>query len=148
MVLPYILLYFKIQAPTINLRFPGQYFDVKTGHHYNTNRDYNPVTGRCMQSDPIKEVLEDFNKLPVSNVTIRHEHGKTLYIGRLDDGRTVIARNGSGKGSGDVPTLEIQKKNLTIKIRYMPKLPFSDEGLGTGLGPIDTMVGAAIDGLF
>jgi len=44
-------------APTgsymLNLRFPGQYFDVETGHHYNINRDYNPVTGRYIQSDPI-----------------------------------------------------------------------------------------------
>ena len=38
---------------TLNLRFPGQYYDTETGHHYNINRDYNPVTGRYIQSDPI-----------------------------------------------------------------------------------------------
>jgi RHS repeat-associated protein len=38
---------------TLNLRFPGQYFDSETAHHYNINRDYNPVTGRYVQSDPI-----------------------------------------------------------------------------------------------
>jgi len=38
---------------TLNLRFPGQYFDAETGTHYNINRDYNPVTGRYVQSDPI-----------------------------------------------------------------------------------------------
>jgi len=36
-----------------NLRFPGQYFDSETKTHYNINRDYNPVTGRYIQSDPI-----------------------------------------------------------------------------------------------
>jgi len=36
-----------------NLRFPGQYFDNETKTHYNINRDYNPVTGRYIQSDPI-----------------------------------------------------------------------------------------------
>lgn len=36
-----------------NLRFPGQYFDSETGLHYNGFRDYNPSTGRYVQSDPI-----------------------------------------------------------------------------------------------
>ena len=36
-----------------NLRFPRQYFDAETSTHYNINRDYNPVTGRYIQSDPI-----------------------------------------------------------------------------------------------
>ena len=37
----------------LNLRFPGQYYDVETGKHYNINRDYDPITGRYIQSDPI-----------------------------------------------------------------------------------------------
>jgi len=36
-----------------NFRFPGQYFDVETGTHYNYFRDYEPETGRYVQSDPI-----------------------------------------------------------------------------------------------
>ena len=37
-----------------NLRYPGQYFDVETGTHYNYRRDcYDPATGRYCQSDPI-----------------------------------------------------------------------------------------------
>ncbi len=38
---------------TLNLRFPGQYFDTETGLHYNYYRDYDPVTGRYLESDPI-----------------------------------------------------------------------------------------------
>lgn len=38
---------------TLNLRFPGQYFDKESNLHYNTFRDYNPQTGRYIQSDPI-----------------------------------------------------------------------------------------------
>jgi RHS repeat-associated protein len=36
-----------------NLRFPGQYYDVETGKHYNYYRDYDPSTGRYIQSDPL-----------------------------------------------------------------------------------------------
>ena len=37
----------------VNLRFPGQYFDAETGQHYNYFRDYDPNTGRYVQSDPV-----------------------------------------------------------------------------------------------
>ena len=36
-----------------NLRFPGQYFDRETNLNYNYFRDYDPSTGRYVQSDPI-----------------------------------------------------------------------------------------------
>ena len=37
----------------VNLRFPGQYHDSETGLHYNYFRDYDPATGRYVESDPI-----------------------------------------------------------------------------------------------
>ena len=36
-----------------NLRFPGQYFDAETNLNYNYARDYDPTTGRYVESDPI-----------------------------------------------------------------------------------------------
>lgn len=38
---------------TMNLRFPGQYYDQETGAHYNYFRDYNPNIGRYNESDPL-----------------------------------------------------------------------------------------------
>ncbi|WP_426211239.1 RHS repeat-associated core domain-containing protein [Massilia sp. TWP1-3-3] len=38
---------------TYNPRFPGQVYDRETNSHYNYFRDYDPQTGRYVQSDPI-----------------------------------------------------------------------------------------------
>jgi RHS repeat-associated protein len=38
---------------TLNLRYPGQLYDAESGLHYNYFRDYDPATGRYLQSDPI-----------------------------------------------------------------------------------------------
>jgi len=36
-----------------DVRLPGQYYDAETGLHYNYFRDYDPSTGRYIESDPI-----------------------------------------------------------------------------------------------
>ncbi len=43
----------EIENITQHLRFPGQRFDIETSLHYNYFRDYDPRTGRYIQSDPI-----------------------------------------------------------------------------------------------
>ena len=40
-------------AYTYNPRLPGQFFDKETNNYYNYYRDYDPQTGRYVQSDPI-----------------------------------------------------------------------------------------------
>jgi len=41
------------QTVTLNIRFPGQYYDAETGMHYNWHREYEPGIGRYVESDPI-----------------------------------------------------------------------------------------------
>ncbi|MFZ0006946.1 MAG: RHS repeat-associated core domain-containing protein, partial [Steroidobacteraceae bacterium] len=36
-----------------NLRFPGQYYQAETGLNQNYNRDYDPLVGRYVESDPL-----------------------------------------------------------------------------------------------
>ena len=40
----------------LNQRFPGQYYQIETGLHYNWHRNYDPVTGRYTQPDPLRFV--------------------------------------------------------------------------------------------
>jgi RHS repeat-associated protein len=35
------------------IRFPGQYHDLETGHHYNLYRHYDPEVGRYLSADPL-----------------------------------------------------------------------------------------------
>ena len=42
-----------VSTITNNLRFPGQYFDTETGLNYNYYRDYNPIIGRYVETDPL-----------------------------------------------------------------------------------------------
>jgi RHS repeat-associated protein len=37
----------------LNLRFPGQWFQLETGLHYNWHRSYDPSLGRYTQPDPL-----------------------------------------------------------------------------------------------
>ncbi len=39
--------------PASGKLFPGQYYDTEMGTHYNYFRDYDPSTGRYVESDPI-----------------------------------------------------------------------------------------------
>jgi len=44
----------KVSTIENNLRLPGQYYDRETGLHYNYFRDYDPTTGRYLETDLIE----------------------------------------------------------------------------------------------
>ncbi len=43
----------ELDTVSVNLRFPGQYFDEETSLHYNHFRYYDPSVGRYITSDPL-----------------------------------------------------------------------------------------------
>jgi RHS repeat-associated protein len=43
----------ELVGTSVNLRFPGQYYDSEANLHYNWNRYYDPSLGRYVTSDPI-----------------------------------------------------------------------------------------------
>jgi len=72
-----------VSTITNNIRFPGQYFDIETGLHYNYFRDYNPVIARYEEADPIG-IVKASNHLYVyvDNKPIRFidPEGKAIWI--------------------------------------------------------------------
>jgi RHS repeat-associated protein len=44
-------------SATLNLRFPGQYFLIESGLHYNWHRHYDPTLGRYAQPDRLAEQI-------------------------------------------------------------------------------------------
>ena len=53
---PYGEVYSTSATKALNLRFPGQYFQIETGFATNWHRHYDPITGRYTQPDPLRFV--------------------------------------------------------------------------------------------
>jgi RHS repeat-associated protein len=105
--------------------FPGQYYDVETGKHYNYFRDYDPETGRYIESDPIgldggmntyTYVLNN----PLTNIDPTGKSTISINISRGDEAALstpgTITINGQGMGY----TLELPYRNNQTDISSIP----------------------------
>jgi RHS repeat-associated protein len=45
---------------SLNLRFPGQWFQAESGLHFNWHRSYDPTLGKYAQPDPVGFVVVEF----------------------------------------------------------------------------------------
>ncbi|MFF3762659.1 DUF6531 domain-containing protein [Streptomyces sp. NPDC001922] len=76
------------------LRFPGQYFDPETGHHYNCFRHYDPEVGRYLSLDPL-------GLAPAPNAVsyVHNPHSWVDPLGLAPDGCVEKLYRAPGKGN-------------------------------------------------
>ena len=86
---------------TLNPRFPGQYADKETNTHYNYFRDYDPSTGRYVQSDPIGLMGGVNTYSYVGNSPLHHTDELGLFV----DETGAYTRQVVTTGSRVVPAL-------------------------------------------
>ena len=100
-----------------DLRFPGQYFDGETGLHYNYRRDYSPLLGRYMQSDPLGLYDGPNTYVYVKNNPLFSADPKGLASISL--GGNAPSKGPFG-GGGEVGITEITccRSGRTVKQRY------------------------------
>jgi RHS repeat-associated protein len=117
---------------TYNLRVPGQYYQAETGLNYNYFRDYDPQTGRYVESDPIGLAGRSYSTYayaagnPISNVDPTgllcfnfNQFANDIEQNRFDLGATAATLG------------------LTLGIGTMPKVPSELRGLGVAQGDLN-----------
>ncbi len=102
---------------TLNLRFPGQCFDKETNTSYNYFRDYDPQTGRYIQSDPIGlrggiNTYAYVNGNPLSRIDLFGANGTDPVQPNSQGCITAECAAGLAPVPQDMRTLEQIDKNL------------------------------------
>jgi RHS repeat-associated protein len=88
-------------AEALNARFPGQWFQLEAGLHYNWHRHYDPSLGRYTQPDPLvfEDEFEDF-VLPgfQDGPSLYAYAGNSPHINVDEDGQFIPIILGIGGG--------------------------------------------------
>nr|WP_272914615.1 RHS repeat-associated core domain-containing protein [Gilliamella sp. Pas-s25] len=118
---------------TLNLRFPGQYYDKETGLSYNYFRDYNPKIGRYIQSDPIglNGGINTFSYVGGNPLLYRDPYGKIPIVpgimGCMANPSCAALMVGAAAAIGfaiDHTINELYKYNRTLLNNYDKGYPF------------------------
>jgi RHS repeat-associated protein len=121
---------------TNNLRYPGQYFQIETGLHYNHHRMYDPVTGRYTQPNPLRFV---------DGPSIYAYAKNSPYMYRDRDGRFAPLLVGAAIGGG-VNALAQYWSTGCISLSQVG-LAAGAGALGAGWGLVAADAGAGLTGL-
>jgi RHS repeat-associated protein len=101
-----------------NLRYPGQYYQIETGLHYNHHRMYDPITGRYTQADPLRFV---------DGPSVYAYAGSSPFMKTDREGLSHIRIRPNGSGP------VIQSPGATLPHSPMPSIGWgSGSGAGSG----------------
>lgn len=113
---------------TLNLRYPGQFYDQEDGLNYNYYRDYEPATGRYAQSDPsgLSGGISTYSYVKSNPLDSTDPMGLVEWKGRYQFASIIIGFGAAG-GLFDLHSDCVDGKQVYAHVLYVAG--------GGGIGP-------------